>query len=66
MHALIDLCAELADGAFADAIEAHRLHQVLHTAGGDAADPGLLNHRHERFLAGLAGFQEGREVAAQA
>ena len=30
------------------------------------ADPGLLDHRHEGFFAGLAGLQEGREVAALA
>ncbi len=47
------------------------MHQVFHAAGGDAADPGLLDHRDEGFFAGLACErirlnQEGRGGAALA
>jgi hypothetical protein len=66
VHAVVDIGTELADGAFADAIETHSGHQVFHAAGGNAADPGLLDHRDEGFFAGVAGLQEGREVAALA
>ena len=40
------------------------LRQLVHPAGRDAADPGLLDHRDEGFLRGLARLQEAREVAA--
>ncbi len=54
--------AELGDRAPGDAGEPHGLDQLVHPAGRDAADPGLLDHRHQRLLAGLPGLQEGREV----
>ena len=42
--------------------EAHRLHQLVDPAGRHAADPGLLDHRDQRLLGGLARLQERREV----
>ena len=47
-----------------DAGQAHRLHQLVDPPGRDAADPGLLDHRDQRLLGGLARLQEGREVAS--
>jgi hypothetical protein len=66
IHPLVDVLAQLADGAFADAAQPHGLHQVLDAAGGDAADPGFLDHRDQGFLWGFARLQEGRKVAALA
>ena len=43
---LVDLLAQLRDRALGDAGEAHGLDEVVHPAGRDAADPGLLDHRH--------------------
>jgi hypothetical protein len=59
VHALVDIGAELADSAFADAIKTHSDHQIFHAAGGDAADLCLLDHRDEGFLAGLAASRNG-------
>ena len=42
--------------------EAHRLHQLVDPPGRHAADPGLLDHRDQRLLGGLARLQERREV----
>jgi len=66
VHALVDVFAQLAHRALADARQPHRLHEVIDLARGHAADPGFLDHRDERALAGLAGFQEGREVGRAA
>jgi len=63
-HPLVDVLAQLGDRALADAAQPHGLHQVVHTPGGHAADPGLLDHRHQGFLRRLARLQERREVAA--
>jgi hypothetical protein len=41
-----------------------RLHQLVDAPGGDSADPGLLDHRHQRLLAHLPGLEERREVGA--
>ena len=46
--------------------EPHRLDQLVDPAGRDAADPGLLDHRHQRLLAHLPRLQERREVGALA
>jgi hypothetical protein len=62
--AVIDVLAQLADGALADAGQTHGLDQVVHAPGRDAADPRLLDHRHERLLGRLPWLQEGWEVAA--
>ena len=59
---LVDLPAELGDLALGDAGQAHGLHEVVDPSGGDAADPGLLDHRDQGLLAHLARLQERREV----
>ena len=61
---LVDVLAELRDRALGDAGQPHRLRQFVDAAGRDAADPGLLDHRHQGLLRGLARLQEAREVAA--
>ena len=61
---LVDVLAELADGALGDPGQPHRLHQVVDAPGRDAADPGFLDHRHQGLLRRLPGLEEGREVAA--
>ena len=43
VHPVVDVLAELADGALADPGQPHGLHQVVDAPGGDAADPGLLD-----------------------
>ncbi len=40
------------------------LHEVIHPARRDPANPGCLDHRHQGLLGGLPGLQEGREIAA--
>jgi hypothetical protein len=62
IHPFIDLLAELGDLGFADPGEPHRLHQVFHPAGGDAANPGFLDHGDERLFRTLPRFEEGREI----
>ena len=52
------------DLALADPLHAHGADQVVHRAGRDALDVGLLDHRRQRLLGGPAGLQEGREVGA--
>jgi hypothetical protein len=66
VHALVDVLAQLRDRALADPGQAHRLDQLVHAPGGDAADPRLLDDGDERLLAHLPGLEEGREVAALA
>jgi hypothetical protein len=41
-HTLVDVLAEFRDRALRDASEPHRLHQLVHPARRDAADPRLL------------------------
>src|SRR3954451_8552504 len=62
VHPLVDVLAELADLALVDPGETHGLGQIVHAPGRDAADPGLLDHRHQRLLRSLPGLQEGRKV----
>ena len=64
IHPVVDVLAQLAHRAFADAPQPHRLHQVVHPARRHAADPRLLDYRHQRLLRRFAGLQEGREVAS--
>ena len=45
-------------------MQAHRLCQLVNAAGRDAADPGLLDHRHQGFFGGLARLQKAGEIAA--
>jgi hypothetical protein len=63
--ALVDLLAQLGDLRLGDARQAHGLDEVVHAPGGDAPDPRLLDHG-QGLLGGLAGLQEGREVASLA
>jgi len=42
----------------------HRLRQLVHPAGRDAADPGFLDYGDQRLLRGLAWLKEAREIAA--
>jgi len=63
--ALVDLLAQLGDLRLGDARQAHGLDEVVHAPSGDAPDPRLLDHG-QGLLGGLAGLQEGREVASLA
>ena len=64
--AVIDVLAQLADGAFAVARQPHGLDQVVDAPGRDAADPGLLDHGHQDLLGRLARLEERRKIAALA
>src|ERR1019366_7462375 len=64
LHALVDLAAQPRDLAFADALHAHGADQIVHRAGRDALDIGLLDHRRQRLLGQAAGFEKGRKIAA--
>jgi site-specific DNA recombinase len=66
VHALVDVAAQLAHRALANARQPHRLHEVVHLARRHAADPRFLDHRHQRPLGGLPRLQEGREVGRAA
>lgn len=65
-HALVNLLAQARDLALRDARAAHCPHEVVHGAGRDALDVGLLDHGGERFLSHPARLQEAGEVAALA
>jgi hypothetical protein len=62
--ALVDVLAQLRDRALRDAVQPHRLHQLVDAAGRDATNPRLLDDGNQRLLRGLAGIEEAREVAA--
>ncbi len=64
VHPLVDILAELGDRALGDAGEPHRLRQLVDTTGGDATDPGFLDHGNQGPLGGLARLQEAGEIAA--
>ena len=64
MDTFVDILAQLGHRGFGDAGHAHGLHQLVDTPGADAGDPRLLDHRDQRLLDGLPGFQEAREVGA--
>ena len=49
-NALVDIFAQLRDSAFRDAAQPNGLHQLVHAAGRDAADPRLLDHGHKCLL----------------
>jgi hypothetical protein len=38
------------------------VHQVVHAPRRNTADPGFLDHRHQRFFGGLPGLEERREI----
>lgn len=40
----------------------HGLHQVIDLAGRDAADPGLLDHRHQGLLRGPTRLEKAGEI----
>src|SRR4051794_18411306 len=63
MHALVDLPTQLGNLRLADPGQPHRLHQIVAPPGRHAADPRLLDHRDQRLLRALAGFEKRREVA---
>src|SRR5499427_122054 len=64
MHAFVDLLAQFGDLRLADPRQPHRLNQIVDTAGRHAADPRFLDHRDQRLLRTLAGFEKRREIAA--
>ena len=61
--AFVDLLAQLGDLALADPGQAHGLHQIVDLARRDTGNPRLLDHRDQRFLGRLAGFEKGRQGA---
>ena len=64
VDAAVDILAERRHLPFGYAAHAHGLYEVVDLAGGDALGPGLLDHRHERPLAGATRFEEAREIGA--
>ena len=64
LHPLVDLSAEAAHLALRDAAHPHGLDQVVHGAGRDALDVGLLDHGGQSLLGHPPRLQEAREVAA--
>jgi hypothetical protein len=56
--------AELRHRALRDAAEPHRLNQFVDPARRDAANPRLLDHRHQRLLRGPPRLKEPREIGA--
>src|SRR5713226_3312930 len=66
LYPLVDLAAQPRDLALADAVQAHRLDQVIDRARRDALDVGFLDDRGQRLLGEAAGLEKGREVAAPA
>src|SRR6202022_338479 len=61
---LVDVLAELGNLRLADPRQPPRLHQITTPPGRHAADPRLLDHRDQRLLRALAGFEKRREIAA--
>jgi len=62
----VQFAADAGDLAARDAVAAQGLDEILHPAGGNALDVGLLDDGEERPFAAAARFQEGWEVAAGA
>jgi hypothetical protein len=58
------ILAELRHRALRDAVQPHRLHQLIDAPGRDATNPRFLDYSHQRLLRGLAGLEKPREVAA--
>ena len=58
----VDFRAQARDLALRHACAAHSLDQIIHRAGRDALDVGLLDHRRQRFLSHPARLQEAGEV----
>jgi hypothetical protein len=61
---LVDILAQLGNGAFRDPAQPHGLHQVIDPASGHAADPCFLDHGDQSLLGHLPGLQKAREIAA--
>ena len=59
---LVDVFAQLGDGALRDAAQPHRLHQLVDSPGRDPADPGFLDHCDQGLLRGSARLQKAGEV----
>ena len=70
VYPVVDVAAQLADGAFADACQSHGLHQAVDTSGRHAANPvdpfcgSTLNDGHQGLLRHAARLQERGEVAS--
>ena len=60
--AVVDVLAQLRDGALRDPRQAHGLHQVIDAPGGDAADPSFLYDSDEGLLGRAARLEEAREI----
>ena len=60
---LVDLRAQPRHLALGDPAHPHRLHQLVHRAGGDALDIGLLDDGGQRLLGRPARLEERWEVA---
>jgi len=65
LDVLVQRLADAADLTLGDP-QAQALHELVDTAGRDAADISLLDHRDERLLRTPPRLQEAREVAALA
>ena len=63
---LVDLLAQPADLALGDAVQAHRLNEVVDRAGRDALDVGLLHDRRDGLLRHPPRLEKAREIAALA
>src|SRR5579859_3730441 len=61
---LVQFGTQAADLAFADALHAECLHQVVDTPRGNALDIGFLDHRHKRLLSTSSGFEQAWKKAA--
>ena len=57
-HALVDLLAQARDLALRHACAAHGLYEIVHRAGRDALDVGLLDHSRQGLLGHPPGLQE--------
>src|SRR4051794_14068828 len=64
MNPFVDLLAQLGALRLADPRHPHPLHQLTPPPRQNTADPGFLDHRHQRLLRYLPRLQERREVAA--
>src|SRR4051795_7529059 len=62
--AIVDVLAQLAHRALADACQPHRLHQLINAPGRDTADPGFLDDRNQRVLRSLPVIKERWKIAA--
>jgi hypothetical protein len=64
---LVKLRGHLGDPRLGQPVDAQRLHKTFNAAYGDAAQVGLSNHLHDRFLGAAPGLEQPvREVRALA